>query len=156
MAKLTIRGVIALALIAATPATAQQPAQAPANAKAPAASPYTRAVAAGYKALTLCSALFNARAMRAVRSAASVDSWEMKGIYSEYDPLVGAMPASIGADRVTVPFDPALPPRVAISHGREGCVIQPVGADPALPNRAAEPFPASPIASAGRLGSPTS
>lgn len=154
MASLTTRGLFALALITATPAAAQQPAPAPAATKAPAASPYTRAIAAGYKALTLCSAVFNARAMGTTRSPASVDKWELNGIYPEYDPLTGSMPATIGTDRVTVPFGPALPARVAISHGREGCVIHPVGTDPALPNRVAEPFPPSTHGQRWPLGEP--
>ncbi|MBO9711578.1 serine hydrolase [Sphingomonas sp.] len=125
-----------LALLAATPAAAQQ---LPPPRPNPA---YTRAVAAGYKAAMLCSAILNARAMGADRSRASVEANELKGIYAEYDSLVGGMPAEILADRVLVRFDEKMPPRVAVSSGFGGCTNLPIGTPPTAPAPARFPRPA--------------
>lgn len=113
----------ALTLSAPVPAFAQT--------GSPAPSTHARAIAAGYKAAMLCSAILNARAMGGTRSAASVEAHELRGIYPEYQALVAALPAMIGRDRVAVRFDLALPPRVAVSTGHGGCTNLPVGANPA-------------------------
>lgn len=101
-------------LFAATPALAQEPPTA-----------YERAIAAGYKALTLCSALFNAG-----RDPAQVEATELRGIYPEYDALVPMLAANVDRDRkvVTVPFDDALPPRIAAWRPNLGCAQLPIGA----------------------------
>ncbi|HEY5721662.1 MAG TPA: serine hydrolase, partial [Allosphingosinicella sp.] len=65
---------LALLLAAAAPAAAQQQRE---------PSTYDRAVAAGYKALTLCSGIFNAR-----RTQAQIEALELTGIYPEYDAIV--------------------------------------------------------------------
>ena len=122
------------------PATAQQ-----------APTLHDRAIAAGYKALTLCSAIFDAALVGGVRGHDSVEANELKGIYPEYDALIAALPAEISGEdsklyveehgvlgpairyddpRVTVRYDAAMPPRVAIA-GTEGCTVLPVGTDPA-------------------------
>lgn len=106
----------ALALLFAAPAAAQ-PAREP--------STYDRAIAAGYKALTLCSGIFKGR-----RSKAQIEALELKGIYPEYDAIVPTLPATVETriNRVLVRFDEALPPRVAESRHDAGCFLYPVGA----------------------------
>ncbi|WP_375404081.1 serine hydrolase domain-containing protein [uncultured Sphingomonas sp.] len=122
---------VALALCLAVPAAAQI---APAAAQAPAEpTPYQRAIAAGYKALTLCSSVFNAR-----RTRAQAEALELRGIYPEYDAIMPRLPATVRDEgftgMVTVPFDPALPPRAASWYWETGCAIQPIGAKPELVN----------------------
>ncbi|HYD38588.1 MAG TPA: serine hydrolase, partial [Allosphingosinicella sp.] len=106
-------------LIGAAPVAAQPPQREPAA--------YDRAIAAGYKALTLCSGIFNAR-----RTQAQVEALELTGIYPEYDAIVPTLPATVGRapDRVFVKFDDALPPRVADSDADAGCYLYPIGTPP--------------------------
>ncbi|MCQ4166693.1 serine hydrolase domain-containing protein [Tahibacter harae] len=121
-----------LCLLAATAASAQQKP----------ATDYDRAIAAGYKALTLCSGLFNAG-----RSEAQLAALELKGIYPEYDAIVPQLAAVIDRERkqVAVAFDAARPPRIAAWRANLGCTQLPIGAAPAavaaLP-RFAAPAPA--------------
>src|SRR5688500_5389210 len=99
----------------------------PAFAQAPALDDgRTRAIAASYKALTLCSAHFNAG-----RSPAQVEALELRGIYPDYEAQVHALQASVDAQArtVLVAFDPALPPRIAAWRPNLGCAQLPVGAD---------------------------
>ena len=98
----------------------------PAFAQAPEDDAHARAVAAGYKALTLCSAHFNAG-----RSKAQVEALELRGIYPEYEAQVRALQASVDekARTVSVPFDAALPPRIAAWRPNLGCAQLPIGAD---------------------------
>ena len=105
-----------LALLVAAPALAQSPEQ----------DAHARAIAAGYKALTLCSAHFNAG-----RSQAQAEALELRGIYPEYDAQVQALHANIDAQArmVSVPFDDALPPRIAAWRPNLGCAQLPIGAD---------------------------
>ncbi|WP_149195066.1 serine hydrolase domain-containing protein [Luteimonas suaedae] len=104
-------------LLAIAPALAQP---------VPAEDAHARAIAAGYKALTLCSAHFSAG-----RSQAQVEAFELRGIYPEYDALVQALPARIDPQQrtVSVPFDPQLPPRIAAWRPNLGCAQLPIGAD---------------------------
>ncbi|URW76202.1 beta-lactamase family protein [Sphingomonas donggukensis] len=104
-------------------------------------SPYQRAVAAGYKAATYCSAIFNAG-----RTPADIDRDELRGIYPEYDAIVPTLAASV--DRrtasVTVAFDPKLPPRRAEWARGRGCTTLPIGAPASARARpVAPPAPAS-------------
>jgi CubicO group peptidase (beta-lactamase class C family) len=115
-------------LILAAPAPSQQ--------RAPPA--YDRAIAAGYKALTLCSAVFNAG-----RSQAQAEALELTGIYPEYDAIVPTLTAEVyrsytrpgphdgaptlWAAEVRVAFAESLPPRIAHWNVNEGCVILPIG-----------------------------
>ncbi|HET9640968.1 MAG TPA: serine hydrolase [Allosphingosinicella sp.] len=111
---------LALALlIGATPAAAQPPPREP--------TPYDRAIAAGYKALTLCSGMFNAH-----RTQAQIEALELTGIYPEYDEIVRTLPAVVdrGKMRVMVQFDEGLPPRLASSRASGGCFLYPIGAQP--------------------------
>lgn len=98
----------------------------------PTPTPYDRAIAAGYKAAMICSAVFNARANGAERTVESVERNELVGTYPEYDALLPTLTATVGADRVTVAYDDRLPPRVAIARGVDGCTNYPIGTDPAL------------------------
>lgn len=86
---------------------------------------YERAVAAGYKALTLCSGLFNAG-----RTEAQLSALELEGIYPEYDAIVPTLAARIDAERriVSVAFDAALAPRIAAWRPNLGCAQLPIGA----------------------------
>ncbi len=120
-----------LALLAA-PAAAQQAAREP--------STYDRAIAAGYKALTLCSAMFNGDG----RTQAQIEALELTGIYPEYDAIVPTLRAEVQtfmtaptdqrqapqrwAGVVNVGFERPMPPRSAHWRMNQGCVLDPVGA----------------------------
>jgi CubicO group peptidase (beta-lactamase class C family) len=91
-------------------------------------SPSVRAMAAGYKALTVCSALNNAAAAGGERTLESVEANELVGIYPELDGLVRDMSVVTDRNRVSVAWDDTMPPRVAQYNG-SGCVIMPVGWD---------------------------
>ncbi|WP_439478483.1 serine hydrolase domain-containing protein [Brevundimonas sp.] len=103
------------------------PLSAHAQTPAPAPSPAVRAMAAGYKALTVCSALKTAEAAGGSRTLESVEANELVGVYPEIDAIVREMPVEIGAWQVSVPWDEAMPPRVAVFSPGRGCAIQPVG-----------------------------
>ena len=98
-----------------------------ASAQAVPASAGDRASAAGYKALTLCSAIHNAEAAGGHRSAASVEANEFIGIYPTLDPLIHGLSATVEPSRVTVAWDETVPPRVAVYRPGAGCSIMPVG-----------------------------
>jgi len=106
-------------LVAPLPAIAQQ--------AAPTPTPQQRSLAAGYIALTTCSAIFNARTNGTERSEASVRANELVGIYPELDPLVRDMPAEVGEFAVSVSWDDRMPPRVARPDQVRGCTLHPVG-----------------------------
>lgn len=129
-----------LLVLGGAPAVAQTPPPAP--------RPADLAMAAGYKALMVCGAVFNAREAGAERTVESVEAHELVGIYPELDPLVRDMPAVVGESEVRVAWDAAMPPRLAVHTPGRGCVIAPVGAE-SLPPRApvfradAPPWPAT-------------
>lgn len=110
-----------------------------AQAPTPAPSAAVRAMAAGYKALTVCSALNTARAAGGERALESVEANELVGIYPELNGLVREMPATVTAGRVEVAWDETMPPRTAVWD--EGCTIMPVGwtGASAAPNFSAPP-----------------
>lgn len=126
-AAVATRMTMALAL-AAAPAAAQ-----------PEPSSYTRAIAAGYKALTYCNGIFAAG-----RTPAQIDAEELAGIYPEYDAIVPTLTASVDRERYTVDvaYDATMPPRTAIwRNPSDGCVTFPIGSSvtkeaPAHPGRA--------------------
>ena len=93
----------------------------------PAPGPAVRAMAAGYKALMVCSALRTAEAAGGTRTLESVETNELVGVYSEIDAIVREMPVEIGERQVSVPWDESMPPRVAVFSPGRGCAIQPVG-----------------------------
>lgn len=114
----------------------------PVAAQTPASSAATRALAAGYKALTVCSALKNAADAGTSRTLESVEANELVGIYPELDALVREMPVEIERQTVAVAWDEAMPPRVATHRPGEGCVIMPVGwtYDGGMPAAAYDPL----------------
>ena len=71
-----MRTAVSLALFLAVPAAAQAPAQ---------PTPYQRAIAAGYKALTLCSAIFTAG-----RTQAQAEALELRVVCERKGALHGA------------------------------------------------------------------
>ncbi|MFA4894048.1 serine hydrolase domain-containing protein [Brevundimonas sp.] len=115
--------ILAAALTVASPFAAI--AQSPATPAQPSAS--VRAMAAGYKALTVCSALKNAEAAGATRTLESIEANELTGVYPELDPLVREMPVEVFPARVAVAWDEAMPPRSAVWTPGRGCAIMPVG-----------------------------
>ncbi|TPW02120.1 MAG: Beta-lactamase class C family protein [bacterium] len=117
----SMRTLIFAAALAAFPLTAQ------AQTTPAAPSPAVRAMAAGYKALTVCSALKTAEAAGGARALESVEANELVGVYPELDGLVRELPVEIGERRVSVAWDETMPPRVAEFSPGRGCAIQPVG-----------------------------
>lgn len=94
-----------------------------------------RALAAGYKALTVCSALKTAEAAGSQRTLESIERNELVGIYPELQPIIAHLTAQVSDQQVSVVWDDAAPPRVATYREGQGCVIQPMGyvSGPALP-----------------------
>lgn len=107
--------ILATAAAFALPAVAQTP---------PAPSAATRAMAAGYKALTVCSAVTETG-----RTVESVEANELVGVYPELDGLVREMPAVVhdALRAVSVAWDDDMPPRIAVWQPQTGCSIMPVG-----------------------------
>lgn len=95
---------------------------------------YPRAVAAGYKALTVCSALFDGG-----RTLEQVEKLELDGIYPEYNALVKTLTADVEEESatVTVGYSESMPPRFAAWRKGQGCMLRPIGW--ALP-KDAQPF----------------
>ena len=122
----------ATALLFATPAFAQSQADLDAR--------YDRALAAGYKALFLCSAIANAELVGAERSVESVERWELTGIQSPLDGIVAELPAQIERgedgliDFVAVAWSDDMPPRLAQHFPDRGCRTMPVGMAPPAPD----------------------
>jgi CubicO group peptidase (beta-lactamase class C family) len=117
---------ILAATLVASPVFAQTP---------PEPSPAVRAMAAGYKALMVCGAVFNAREAGTERSLDSIRDHELTGIYAELDALVREMPMEVGDGLVRVPWGSPLPDRLAVHTPGRGCAVAPVGAE-GLPERA--------------------
>ena len=110
--------------IAVVSATILLPAAALAQEDRPA---YVRALAAGYKAGFLCSNLFNGGL-----SEAQTEADDLKGTYENFNPLFAKLEARIDRDRrtVSVAYDPAMPPRLAVWRPVLGCSQLPIGAAP--------------------------
>ncbi|MHA6333220.1 serine hydrolase domain-containing protein [Qipengyuania sp. CAU 1752] len=95
---------------------------------------YDRALAAGYKALFLCSAIANAERAGTTRSLESVVEWELAGIQSPLDTIITDLPAQLVrddeglVDGVLVEWAEDSPPRIAIHHVGHGCRAAPIGA----------------------------
>ena len=106
----------AATLIVAAPAAAQQ-----------SSPPYVRALAAGYKAAFLCSGILNGG-----QSEEQVERDDLKRTYAEIEPIMPTLDATIDwqSKTVTVPFDSALPPRIAAWRPHLGCTNLPIGAAP--------------------------
>ena len=84
-------------------------------------------MAAGYKALTVCSAVHTAQEAGTSRTPASVEANELVGIYPELQSLIADMKAEMAGDIVSVAWDAVAPPRIATYRPGRGCVIEPMG-----------------------------
>jgi CubicO group peptidase (beta-lactamase class C family) len=86
---------------------------------------YVRALAAGYNASFLCSALFNAGP-----TEAPVAKDDLERIYPELEPLIPGLEAKIDRESkiVSVAFSDKLPPRIAAWRPQLGCAQLPIGA----------------------------
>lgn len=100
---------------------------------------YDRALAAGYKALMLCSAISGSEASGSGRSAQSVHEWELAGIQAPLDDILRDLPYAIireeegeGAriNRVEVTWADDAPPRFAKHYPGAGCAVFPIGMEP--------------------------
>ena len=132
-----IRHAIAAAtLLASAPLAAQATTQYEIEAR------YDRALAAGYKALFLCSAIANAERNGASRTPASVEAWELAGIQAPLDGIIDDLPYRIHRDgsgelrSVSVKWTDDALPRMAVHNSRRGCSQLPIGGAP-LPIRSA-------------------
>ncbi len=120
----------AVAMSAATPATAQEVSQDELQER------YDRALAAGYKALFLCSAIAHAERNGATRTPESVHEWELSGIQTPLEDVIRDLPFEIfrgdaGIVRhVLVDWADDMPPRIARHDFNYGCVVLPIGWDP--------------------------
>lgn len=136
------------ALLATAAALTLMPAPSPATAQSVTQQDidtrYDRALAAGYKALFLCSAVSNAERNGATRTPESVERWELSGIQQPLDGLVGTMqavpirvsPVASGEGSgqpalaaYSVGWADDFAPRLAINSGDAGCRLAPIGTD---------------------------
>jgi len=138
MKKLIFGGALAAAsaLTIAVPLAAQ-------NAQARLDARYDRALAAGYKALFLCSAIANAEANGVARTPQSVHDWELSGIQQPLDGVIREMEYEIvrrptgQISEVQVTWADDAPGRVAAYYGpKTGCSILPIGAPEGASNPA--------------------
>jgi CubicO group peptidase (beta-lactamase class C family) len=101
---------------------------------------YVRALAAGYKASFVCSNLFNG-GISEQQTAAD----DLRGTYSSLNPIFPTLTATIDRERriVSVPYEAAMPPRVAAWRPGLGCTQLPIGASaaavPLLPQLGLKP-----------------
>ncbi len=99
---------------------------------------YDHALAAGYKALFLCSAIANAERNGATRTPESVHEWELTGIQAPLNAMVQDLEAQFYRDEssaiyaVAVSWDSEAIPRVALHNDGSGCAVQPIGYEPAF------------------------
>ncbi|MFC7537228.1 serine hydrolase domain-containing protein [Sphingomonas sp. GCM10030256] len=88
---------------------------------------YVRALAAGYKAAFVCSNLFNGGL-----SEQQTETDDLRGTYSSLNPIFPTLTATIDRQgrTVSVPYDDAMPPRIAVWRPSLGCTQLPIGAGP--------------------------
>lgn len=86
---------------------------------------YVRALAAGYKAAFVCSNLFNGGL-----SQEQTETDDLKGAYAALTPIFPALTAKVDrqGSMVLVPYDEAMPPRIAAWRPSLGCAQLPIGA----------------------------
>jgi len=96
---------------------------------------YDRALAAGYKALFLCSGLAIAERNGTTRTPEQIQAWELTGIYPKLDPIIRGLDYEIvrrpsgQIAHVQVAWADDMPDRVAVYYDRDiGCSVLPVGA----------------------------
>ncbi|MEM6858965.1 MAG: serine hydrolase [Pseudomonadota bacterium] len=133
--KIVLPMVAGLAALALTSPAAAQSAQERLDGR------YDQALAAGYKALFLCSAIANAEANGVERTPESVHEWELNGIQRPLDGMIREMEYEIvrrptgQIAHVEVTWAEDMPARVAAYYGpRTGCSIWPIGAPIELSN----------------------
>ncbi|WP_296716016.1 serine hydrolase [Erythrobacter sp.] len=110
---------------------------------------YDRALAAGYKALMLCSAIAIAERNGGARTAESVAAWELTGIQAPLDAIVGELPYEVvrrptgEVAHVAVRWADDSPARIAAYFGPDtGCSTLPIGA-PDSGSNTRQPLPTS-------------
>jgi CubicO group peptidase (beta-lactamase class C family) len=86
---------------------------------------YVRALAAGYKAAFVCSNLFNGGL-----SEQQTQADDLRGTYGILNPIFPTLTANVDRERrvVSVPYDEAMPPRIAVWRPSLGCTQLPIGA----------------------------
>jgi CubicO group peptidase (beta-lactamase class C family) len=119
---------------------------------------YDRALAAGYKALMLCSAIAHAEANGTTRTPESVVKWELTGIQAPLDTIIGGLPYDIirrptgQIAHVAVKWADESPARIAAYYGPDtGCSTLPIGA-PEDSSNAEQPLPVNAEAEAEAEG----
>lgn len=102
---------------------------------------YDRAIAAGYKALFLCSAIAHAEAAGAQRTPESVHQWELTGVKAPLDDIIRDLEYKIvrrpsgEIGHVAVSWAEDMPERLAVYYGSDtGCSVLPLGAPPSASN----------------------
>jgi len=102
---------------------------------------HDRALAAGYKALMLCSAIAVAERNGTARTPQSVHEWELSGIYPALDPIIRELPYEIvrrptgQVAHVEVEWAEDMPDRIAAYYGQDtGCSVLPIGAPEGVSN----------------------
>lgn len=147
-------------LLAAVPAAAQSQQEA-LDAR------YDRALAGGYKALMLCSAIAIAERNGTTRTPESVAALELTGIQSPHSAMIADLPYDIvrrpsgQIAHVAVDWAEDMPPRIAAYFGADtGCSAFPIGASAQMSNPSM-PLPVTaapmrnetvPVALQGRAG----
>lgn len=119
---------------------------------------YDRALAAGYKALFLCSGIANAERNGTTRTPESIHEWELTGIYPRLDPIIRDLPYKIvrrptgQIAHVQVEWVEDMPDRVAAYYGPDtGCSVLPIGA----PEDVSNPQQPVPLAQEMQRADPT-
>jgi len=116
---------------------------------------YDRALAAGYKALFLCSALANAQRNGVERTPESVEQWELTGVYPRIADIIGDLDYTILPDAagrvalVQVDWADDMPPRFAEGSHDSGCRLAPIGLDAPMPEMRVPPIPGEKQANPG-------
>jgi CubicO group peptidase (beta-lactamase class C family) len=102
---------------------------------------HDRALAAGYKALMLCSAIAIAERNGTTRTPESVAAWELTGIQSPHNAIIGELPHEIvrrptgQIAHVAVKWADDMPARIAAYFGPDtGCSTFPIGASEDVSN----------------------
>jgi CubicO group peptidase (beta-lactamase class C family) len=113
------RSLLVLTLLAASPASTQTAPSGP--------TPQQRSLAAGYVALTTCSAILTARRLGGSRTIDSIRQNELRGVYPDIDAIVQSTDANDDGTGFSAAWDRRMPPRIAFADGRTGgCTLQPV------------------------------
>ncbi|MBD2841446.1 serine hydrolase domain-containing protein [Erythrobacter rubeus] len=95
---------------------------------------YDRALAAGYKALFLCSAMAAWQEAEQIRTPEQIMQWDLAGIDPDYAPYIAELPVQEyrherweKVEHVAVSWADDMPPRVASVGGASNCTLKPIG-----------------------------